>query len=123
MRKKSKSSLTVRQKKFLTLYKDFGCNISGTCAAMKMVRQTFYNWKATSKEFAREIEDSNEAMIDYVESKLKAKIAAGHERSIIFYLKTRAKDRGYVESSEYRYKRQNSNRGDQTFRKILEDYS
>ena len=120
--KKNKSGLTVKQRKFLSLYKDLGCNIAGACTAMKIVRQTYYNWKANNKEFANEVEEAKEGIIDYVESKLMAKIAAGHERSIIFYLKTRAKHRGYVETSEYRYKRQNSNRGDQTFQKILEDY-
>lgn len=47
-----------------------GCNISGACDAMKMVRQSFYNWKANNREFAIEVEEAKERIIDYVESKL-----------------------------------------------------
>ncbi len=114
---KSKPDLTVRQKKFLTLFKDLGCNISATCAAMKMGRQTFYNWKDASEEFTNEVEDTVEGMIDYVESKLMLNIKAGHEKSIFFFLRTRAKHRGYVERQETVHE------GEMTFLDMLKRYS
>ena len=118
MEKKSKSSLTDRQKKFLTVFRDLGCNIAGTCKAMhNMSRQTYYNWKDTSKEFTSEVEDTIEGMIDYVESKLMVNIKAGHEKSIFFFLRTRAKHRGYVEHSEHKHE------GETTFLQMLKDYS
>jgi hypothetical protein len=39
-------------------------------------------------------------MIDYVESFLLDKMAAGDTTAIIFFLKCRAKSRGYVEKSQ-----------------------
>ena len=80
-------------------------------------RQTFYNWKKKDKEFAAAVEDVEEASKDRVESKLfeliegvqVQKIVQGEEviyskppdvTAIIFYLKTKAKDRGYTEKQE-----------------------
>lgn len=118
MEKKSKSSLTDRQKKFLTIFRDLGCNIAGTCKAMhNMSRQTYYNWKNTSKEFSSQVDDEMEGMIDYVESKLMANIRNEKEASIIFFLKTRAKHRGYVERQETVHE------GEMTFLQMLKDYS
>ena len=49
------------------------------------------------KEFAEAVEEIKESQIDYVEGQLIKNISAGKETSIIFYLKSKAKDRGYAE--------------------------
>ena len=46
------------------------------------------------------VEDAREAMKDFAENKLFSNIKEGKETSLIFYLKTQAKDRGYVERQE-----------------------
>ena len=51
-------------------------------------------------EFAKAVEDIKEAQIDYVEGELIKNIAQGKETSIIFYLKSKAKKRGYTDKSE-----------------------
>jgi hypothetical protein len=45
-------------------------------------------------------EEANESMIDFAEQQLFKNIKAGKEASIFFYLKTKAKHRGYVERAE-----------------------
>lgn len=116
MGNKSKSGLTDRQKKFLTVFRDLGCNIAGTCKAMRIARMTYYNWLENS-EFASRVEDEVEGMIDYVEGKLMANIRSEKEASIFFFLKTRAKHRGYVERQETVHE------GEMTFLQMLKDYS
>ena len=60
-------------------------------------RSTYYRYMKEDKEFAQEVEDIKEAQIDYVEGELIKNISKGKETSIIFYLKSKARDRGYAE--------------------------
>tara|TARA_R110002126_G_scaffold93089_4_gene220747 strand:+ start:2227 stop:2610 length:384 start_codon:yes stop_codon:yes gene_type:complete len=60
-------------------------------------RQTYYRWIAEDKDFREACEDITEMVIDLVESKLLTNINEGDVTSIIFYLKTKGKKRGYIE--------------------------
>lgn len=79
-------------------------------------RSTYYDWYDTDPEFKAAVEAVNESCIDWVESKLHEKINGVQVRkgtddegedvvydlppsdtAIIFYLKTKAKKRGYIE--------------------------
>lgn len=72
--------------------------VSVACARAGVARRTFYNWLDTDEDFKLSVEDVNEEAVDFVEGKLMERIEGGAERSIIFYLKTRGKKRGYKES-------------------------
>ena len=60
-------------------------------------RSTYYRYMREDEEFAKAVEDIKEAQIDYVEGQLIKNISDGKETSIIFYLKSKAKKRGYAE--------------------------
>jgi hypothetical protein len=60
-------------------------------------RSTYYRYMREDAEFAQAVEDIKEAQIDYVEGQLIKNISSGKETSIIFYLKSKARDRGYAE--------------------------
>jgi hypothetical protein len=60
-------------------------------------RQTIYNHLKKSKRLQALYNNENETMIDFVEMKLFENIQAGKEASIFFFLKTKAKHRGYIE--------------------------
>lgn len=64
---------------------------------MNVSRTQFYNWCKEDPAFNERVESSKESMIDYVESKLIERIQSGDTTAIIFFLKCRAKNRGYIE--------------------------
>src|SRR4051812_48393758 len=70
------------------------------CKAAQVPRQTFYNWRDNDEDFRAKVEDIQEIAVDYAESQLLANIKAGKEPSLIFFLKTRGRGRGYVERTE-----------------------
>jgi len=71
--------------------------ITPACEAMKISRQTYYNWREDDPEFAKAADDVQEIQGDYVESKLMQLIDAGDTAAIIYYCKTKLKKRGYTE--------------------------
>lgn len=95
-------SYTIPQKKkrFIeALEKKLG-NISDACKAMNMSRQTFYDWKEQDDDFKEDVENVKEGLLDLAESKLLENIKKNENIAIIFFLKTKGKQRGYIEKQE-----------------------
>lgn len=84
----------------LETFKKSLANVSATCKANDISRTTWYEWLKDHEWFAKEVENIKEDTKDFVEGKLMQNISAGKEASIFFYLKTQAKDRGYIERTE-----------------------
>jgi hypothetical protein len=94
--------------------------VTTACHNTGTPRSTFYNWLKEDSEFKSLVDDIQEVAIDYVESKLFEKIEGvwndtgkttddgepiiyktpPSDTAIIFYLKTKAKKRGYIEKSQ-----------------------
>ena len=72
------------------------------CKEIKINRQTYYNWMEKDEKFATAIEDEQEGLIDFVESKAFNLINEKNPTMIIFFLKTKGKHRGYVETQEHK---------------------
>ncbi len=85
---------------FLEAFRANNCNISKSCEAANISRQTFYNWKESDEDFKAEVISCEEALLDLAESKLMENIKKGATPELIFYLKTKGKKRGYVERQE-----------------------
>ena len=75
-------------------------HISKACESAKIHRRTYYTWIEKDDKFKEQVEDAKEALVDYVESKLLQKINDLDTTSIIFFLKCKAKSRGYTERTE-----------------------
>lgn len=88
------------KKDFLIKFKESKGIISTACDAAQISRMTFYRWKKEDPEFASLVSEIEEASIDYVESKLIENIDQNKTSEILFYLKTKGKNRGYVERQE-----------------------
>lgn len=100
--------------------------VSTACQSVDISRQTHYRWLSEDPEYKSQCEDIAEDAIDFVESKLHEKIdgitiqtynakgdpviyeQAPSDTAIIFYLKTKAKKRGYIERQEVDQKTEHS---------------
>ena len=91
---------TMEKKSFPELFKLNRGNAGKTCDALGLCRRTFYDWMKKDPEFKETILDIREMTIDTVEEALIDQVEKGNIAAIIFFLKCRAKDRGYVERSE-----------------------
>ena len=106
-KKGAEVSLKVRQENrekkkedFIRIYSEKANNIYLTCNALGIERATFYNWLKEDNSFKEKITALEEGDIDTAESALKRQIREGNITAIIFYLKTKGKNRGYVERQE-----------------------
>ena len=65
-----------------------------------MNRETFSKYYEVDLEFRKEVDDIREEAIDYVEGQLLKQINTGGAAQTIFFLKTKGKSRGYIETTE-----------------------
>lgn len=89
-----------RKKDFMIAFKESKGIITYACDAIGVSRQTYYYWMSTDEKFKQEIDDINESTIDLVEHKLLSLINKEDTTAIIFYLKTKGRNRGYIERYE-----------------------
>ena len=74
--------------------------VTTACKIVGIDRTTFYRYLKDDEAFAKQVQDIENIAIDFVESQLFKQIKDGNTTATIFYLKTKAKKRGYVERQE-----------------------
>lgn len=106
-----------RKKEVVEALKDCYGIVTDACKKSDVPRSTYYKWLNEDKEFKAAVDDTQEEAIDFVEGKLFQKIngiqmgkiqdgelsvydVPPSDTAIIFYLKTKAKKRGYIERTE-----------------------
>jgi ACT domain-containing protein len=72
--------------------------VTPACKAVGISRQLYYEYINTDPEFKKAVEEINEIALDFTETQLFAKIKEGSERSILFYMKYKARKRGYSDT-------------------------
>lgn len=90
----------IKKKEFLDIFTKRLGNIGATCLKTGIARVTFYEWMKTDKEFKQKVEDLPEIRLDFAENQLNKLMDKNHPTAIIFFLKTKGKDRGYIERTE-----------------------
>lgn len=89
-----------RRKEDFIKYLEQSCGIiNAACKKAQIDRKTYYNWCDADEEFHQACFMALELQGDFVESKLLEKINDGDTTAIIFYCKTKLKNRGYSEKS------------------------
>ena len=98
-----KEQFTTKKKKeiFIEAYK-INNDVSKSCKSARIGRTTYYRWiKQTS--FREKLDTAVEELRDKIESTLIDNALSGnpkHNACLIFYMKTKMRDRGYIEKQE-----------------------
>jgi hypothetical protein len=97
----SRISKTQHNKRLLieAMIKSMGV-VTQACKMAKLDRATFYNYYNSDPEFKKACDECQDIALDFVESRLMKQIESGDTTGIIFYLKTKGKHRGYMQTSE-----------------------
>jgi len=74
--------------------------VSTACEKVGVDRKTHYNWMKDDPEYKEAVRAIEERTIDFAESHLHALIKDKNPAATIFFLKTKGKNRGYVERQE-----------------------
>lgn len=74
--------------------------VTSACKKAGVGRTIFYNYMAEDPEFKKAVHDIQNVALDFAETKLHELIMNGNAPATIFYLKTKGRDRGYVERHE-----------------------
>ena len=72
--------------------------VGPSCQEVGLNPKTYYQYLKTDPEFKKSVQQINEAVIDWVESKLFEKIREGSEKSIMFFMRHKGRHRGYSET-------------------------
>jgi hypothetical protein len=89
-----------KKKVFVEKMKKTLGNITASSEAAGINRCTYYEWYEKDPDFRAAIDAISESCIDFAESSLMQQIKDGNPTSTIFYLKTKGKKRGYIETQE-----------------------
>ena len=74
--------------------------VTVACSQADVPRSTYYKWLNEDEEFAKQVKDIENVALDFAESKLHEQIQSNNTSATIFFLKTKGKNRGYVERTE-----------------------
>ena len=96
----------VLRRQLLSALRQCSGNISQACEIAGVSRASFNYHRANYPEFRFAVEEILDSLIDEVESALMDQIRNGNTQATMFFLKTRGKDRGYVEQTNIREERE-----------------
>ena len=92
--------LTVKQMNLLSALKTSMGNVTMACHSVGVGRTTYYLWLKENPLFKEQVDEIEEIVLDWAESKLYEQIEKGNIAANIFYLKCQGKDRGWTEKYE-----------------------
>jgi hypothetical protein len=101
-KKQPNKTLHIKKSLLEALQRSLGV-VTTACNIVGVSRRTYYDYYNGDAEFRQEADDIANITLDFAESKLHKAIEENNVTAIIFYLKTKGKDRGYVERTESHY--------------------
>lgn len=100
--KKEREKFTTKAKKeamLAALAKTLGI-VKTACDLVGLDRHTHYKWMDKDAKYKAKVIAIDDIALDFAESKLHKSIEQGNIAGIIFYMKTKGKNRGYIERRE-----------------------
>jgi len=91
---------TKKQGMIQALEKSLGV-VTSACKSLDISRQTHYRWMQEDDDYAQAVKELDGVALDFAESKLHEQINNGNPTCIIFYLKTKGRQRGYIEKQDH----------------------
>ena len=95
--------------------------VTTACRSAGIGRTQYYNWLKDDPEFAEEVRSIENISLDFAESQLHKRMKEGSDAAIIFFLKCKAKSRGYIERQETHLVVDNYNMSEQELRDRLSE--
>ncbi|MHA1302357.1 MAG: phBC6A51 family helix-turn-helix protein [Candidatus Heimdallarchaeaceae archaeon] len=92
-------STKKRKEIFIKAFRESFGKVAEACREAKISRGTYYKW-IKKKAFTKQLNECIENLKDDIENKLIQKALEGDNACLIFFCKTKLKDRGYVEKQE-----------------------
>ena len=74
--------------------------VSTACKAAGVARDTHYRWLKDDPDYKRAVNELQNVALDFAESHLHKLITEGNPAATIFFLKTKGKVRGYIETQD-----------------------
>lgn len=74
--------------------------VTSACKNVGISRETHYRWMREDDQYKKNVLELENVALDYAETQLHKQIKGGNTSATIFYLKTKGKNRGYVERTE-----------------------
>jgi hypothetical protein len=90
---------TLKKNFLAALEKTMGI-VSTAAKKTKISRSVHYDWIKEDENYRLQVQSIGDIALDFAESKLMQSINNGSDTATIFFLKTKGKDRGYVERSQ-----------------------
>jgi hypothetical protein len=90
-----KQTTIMKKKAVITALKKTLGIVTPACEMAGISRETFYKWKKEDPSFKAAVDDMDEVTLDFVESQLMKNIREGSEKAIMFFMRYKARKRGY----------------------------
>jgi hypothetical protein len=97
---KTTNRLNNIKKQFPEILRECMGLVTKACEKAGVGRTTYYEWRKDDPEFATLCDATQEYVGDFVESKLYKLINDENPTAILFYCKTKLRNKGYVERIE-----------------------
>lgn len=93
---KLKTKIANHKKKLIKAMEECLGIVTDACKKAKINRTSYYKYYNEDEDFRKSIDDIQEIIFDFVESKNYENIRLGRERSIINWLDKKGRKRGYI---------------------------